>query len=86
MTLCRVVVVGLDFVFAMNEISLNVKARVKQIQYWAAMEVQQSSVTQMLIYLTWQDLAQRRTDTRLSLMYKIVHNLVQIEAIKYFKL
>ena len=48
--------------------------------------VQQSSVTQMLKDLKWRDLAQRRTDVRLSLMYKIVHNHVLIEAIKYVKL
>ena len=48
--------------------------------------VQQSSVTQMLIDIKWQDLAQRWTDARLSLMYKIVHNFVLIEAIKYVKL
>ena len=44
------------------------------------------SDTQMFIDCKWWDLAQRRTDARLSLMYKIVHNLVLIEAIKYVKL
>ena len=33
--------------------------------------VQQNSVTQMLIDLKWWDLAHRRTDAKLSLMYKI---------------
>ena len=42
-----------------------------------------SSVTQMLIDLKWWDLAQRQIDVRLSLMYKIVHSLILIEAIKY---
>ena len=46
----------------------------------------QSSVTHLLIDLQWRDLAQRQTDARLSLMYKIVYNLILIEAIKYFKL
>ena len=40
----------------------------------------------MLVGLKWQDLAQKRTDARLSLMFKTVHNLVLIEAIKYVKL
>ena len=31
--------------------------------------------------LTWRDLAQRQTDARLSLMYKLVYNLILIEAI-----
>ena len=44
------------------------------------------AVTQMLIDLKWWDLAQRRTDARLSLMFKIVHNLILIEAMKYVKL
>ena len=48
--------------------------------------VQQSSVTQMLIDLKWQDLAQRQTGAKLSLMFKIVHNLVLVEAIKYVQL
>ena len=48
--------------------------------------VQQSSVTQMPIDLKWRDLGQRRTDARLSLRYKIVHNLILIEGIKYVKL
>ena len=48
--------------------------------------VQQSSVTQMLNELGWRTLAQRRADARLTLMYKIVHGLVLIEAIKYIKL
>ena len=48
--------------------------------------VQQRSVTQMLIDLKWRDLVQRRTDVRLSLMYKIVHKLVLVEAIKNVKL
>ena len=47
--------------------------------------IQQSSVTQILIDFKWWDLAQRQRDARLSLMYKIVHNLVMIEAIKYVK-
>ena len=49
-------------------------------------EVQQSSVTQMLIDLKWRDLAQRQTDARLSLMFKIVHKHVLIKTIKYVKL
>ena len=40
----------------------------------------------MLIDLDWWDLTQKRTDARLSLMYKIVHNLIRIEPIKYVKL
>ena len=48
--------------------------------------VQQSSVTQMLIALKWWNLAQRQIYARLSLMSKIVHNLVLIEAITYVKL
>ena len=61
------------------------------VQHWAARwmmndYVQQSSVIQMLIDLKWQHLAQRWTDARHSLMYKIVHNLIPIEAIKYVKL
>ena len=47
---------------------------------------QQSSVIQMLIDLKWQDLANRLTDVRTSLMYKIVYNIVLIEATKYVKL
>ncbi len=46
----------------------------------------QSSVTEMLKDLGWRTLAQRRVDARLALMYKIVHGLVLIEAIKYVKL
>ena len=53
------------------------------VQCWPArwvknnyMNVRQSSVTQMLTDLQWQELAQRRIDARLSLMYKIVHNSV----------
>ena len=38
--------------------------------------VQQSSVSVMLTNLKWQDLAQRRTDERLSLMYKIGSNKI----------
>ena len=34
----------------------------------------------------WWDLAQRRTDVRNSMMYKIVHKLILIEAIKYVML
>ena len=46
-----------------------------------------SSVTQMLIDLSWWELVQRRTDARLAQMFKIVHNLVLIEeVIKYVKL
>ena len=48
--------------------------------------IQQSSVTQMLIDLKWRDLAQRQTGARISQMYKIVHNLVLTEAIKYVKI
>ena len=48
--------------------------------------VQQNSVTQMLIDLKLCHLAHRRTVARLSLMYKIVHNLIFIEAIKYVTL
>ena len=40
----------------------------------------------MLTDLQWQNLAQRQTDARLSLMYKTVDNLVLIEAIKYVKI
>ena len=40
----------------------------------------------MLTDLEWQELAQRRADTLLFLMYMIVHNLILIEAIKYVKL
>ena len=45
--------------------------------------IQQSSVTQMLTYIQWLQLAQMQTDAQLSLMYKTVHNLVPIEVIKY---
>ena len=48
--------------------------------------VHKSSVTQRLTHLQWQELAQRRTDVRYSLMYKIVHNLILIEAIKYVQI
>ena len=48
--------------------------------------VQQSSVIQILIDLKWWDLVQKRTGARLSLMFKIVHNLFLIEAIKDFML
>jgi hypothetical protein len=37
-----------------------------------------SSVTDMLNFLGWRELAQRRVDSRLSVMYKIVHGLVAI--------
>jgi len=37
-----------------------------------------SSVTDMLSRLGWRELAQRRVDSRLSVMYKIVHGLVAI--------
>ena len=40
----------------------------------------------MLIDLKWQDLAPRQTDVRLSLMFKILHNFVVIEVIKYVTL
>ena len=39
----------------------------------------------MLKELGWRTLAQRRTDARLALMYKIVHGLVLIDAIRYIK-
>ena len=48
--------------------------------------VKQSSVTQLLADFQWWEQAQRQTDARLSLMYKIVHNLVLINLIKYVKL
>ena len=48
--------------------------------------VQQSSVTSILIDLKWWNLAQRRTDARLLLIYKIVHNLILREAIQYVTL
>ena len=47
--------------------------------------VQQSPATQMLIDFKWQDLAQRRADVTLSLIYKTVYNIVLIEAITYAK-
>ena len=40
----------------------------------------------MLKDLKWRTLAQRRVDARLTLMFKIVHSLVLIDAIKYVKL
>ena len=40
----------------------------------------------MLIDLKWWDLAKRQTDARLSLMYKIVHNIILIEGMQYIKL
>ena len=40
----------------------------------------------MLQDLKWRTLAQRRVDARLALMYKIVHGLVLVEAIRYVKL
>ena len=39
-----------------------------------------NSVTKMIQELGWKDLADRRRDTRLTLLYKIVHNHVNIEA------
>ena len=45
-----------------------------------------SSVTDMLNGLGWRDLAQRRVDSRLCLMYKIVHGLVDIPMGVYCKL
>ena len=48
--------------------------------------VKHSSITQMLTDLQWQELRQHRTDERLPLMYKIIHNLILIKTIKYAKL
>ena len=53
---------------------------------WVKNYVQQSSVTKMLLNLKLWDLTERQTDVSLSLVFKIVHNLVLIEAIKYVKL
>ena len=62
--------------------------QLEMVKCWAAWwvrndYVQQSSVTQMAKDLKWRDLAQRRTDARVSVMFKIVHNLVLIESITY---
>ena len=45
-----------------------------------------SSVTAMLKSLGWRDLSQRRVDSRLKLMYKILNNLVDIDQDSYVKL
>ena len=76
---------------ALDPHTAKVASQLGMVQYQAARwvkndYVQQSSVTQILKDFKWQDWAQRQTDARLSLMYKIVHNLVLIEAIKYVKL
>ena len=42
-----------------------------------------SSVTEMIDTLNWRTLEQRRADSRLSLFYKIVNNLVEIPSSKY---
>ena len=40
----------------------------------------ESSVTQMMCYLGWQSLEARRAFSRLSLMYKFVHGLMDVES------
>ena len=45
-----------------------------------------SSVTRILENLKWQELALRRKQARLLLLYKIVHNLVMINRSHYFKM
>ncbi len=42
-------------------------------------EDEYNSVTEMIKVLGWKDLADRRRDTRLTLLYKIIHNHVNIE-------
>ena len=45
-----------------------------------------SSVTAMLKSLGWRDLSQRRVDSRLIMIYKIINNLVDIDRASYIKL
>ena len=51
---------------------------------WASRDYQRtSSVTQMIKDLNWRSLEQRRIDSRLTLMYKIIYDLVAIPAADY---
>jgi hypothetical protein len=45
---------------------------------------QTSSVTAMLQQLKWRDLAQRRADARIMMLYKIIYGLVRIPQTSYF--
>ena len=45
-----------------------------------------SSVTKMINHLKWQELAQRRQQARLILLYKIVHSLVLVNRANYIKM
>jgi len=44
-----------------------------------------SSVDRMLADLSWRSLAQRRTDSRLLMMFKITHSLVQVPQAQYLQ-
>ena len=51
---------------------------------WATRDYQRtSSVTQMIKDLNWRSLEQRRIDSRLTLVYKIIYDLVAIPAADY---
>lgn len=47
---------------------------------------QTSSVTSMLQQLKWRELAQRRVDARIMMLYKIIYGLVRIPQTSYFRM
>ncbi len=57
--------------------------QIEMVQRRAARYVNMSSVTDMLKHLEWESLEERRKNQRLSMMYKIHHGLVAIDASQY---
>ena len=62
-----------------NNGSRNIEMIQRRAARWALGIYEQTpSVTEMLKVLNWRTLEQRRTDSRLTLLYKIAHNLVAV--------